>query len=943
MTVFNLLLLSERGVGKTTFINSLINYFRYGNIDAAVMCTAIVAAPISFSIIDANNKDVSHSLKANLDGIYNVKTNTRTKEYLVPINGHQLRLIDTPGFVMSKHEQNQFKNIFQQLCHLQELHAVCFFLRSSDLQLVSVENLIRQTMANLDVAAVKNFIFIFTEGRKVTFYPAVAKSALRKIVHTIKSTSPEINIPLHNDNMYCVDNEAFVHLVAYKCGISLSSKDTYYTESSWNTSLQECKRLIDYVSKLKPFQLPVDGAVEAIQTLLKENSPRLRDIIESNSQNLEKYEKLVGRLAEAMKSSIQKTSVPSCENGQQYEEQERPTEKMSKSSKPHHGSYNAILTDDDSDSAKPVSTKDEGRRGDGKEHHSTSRNPISRTQDDQQKLTPPAADMQKELASISDNVNNQENLMQNVYETMKKQQENVKQFMEKIGLLLESNEMENIDTLKKQLKSFLSDSEDGRNKHHQTEHSEHNESETISKDLESATQKESPELDYKVTYTYRTNNSEDDKSSKPRTDDARPEYPSPERTYNDPREPRNYDARYHHEEDKRLAEAFGRRNHRSNFFPRSTSPGRYQPTTERKSHRRDHRTHYSPRRHRRRSESYDSSDRDFRRSSRRHANRYTDESESYDADDNPSRNRTRAKSYKDYDSSDDRHKKSRHVRNKSSRRRRSSDEDTKREKKSHRRHHKEKRSSRRHRSSSESYDSDDDESRRSFSSGTASSARSFDSRSSVKRSKGKTGRSRDSEQHRSTRTEKKSRQEVKESSRRHGHRSRSDISDSDERDSRKWSQRSGNKHSRRKDKSDCDSDGGHTTRNGLKKSKNQTQSNKKHDSVGDRPVKSSKSAHSVPKDKKKTGDSNDTRPAKSSKSGNTKDEKSATLGKSDLVDPHSSQSSTREPNSNERESEKQPNKNKENCDSLDKQSVKSSNKDTVQVSKPKNKIRSKSE
>ncbi|XP_063922373.1 uncharacterized protein LOC135136857 isoform X2 [Zophobas morio] len=612
-----------------------------------------------------------------------------------------------------------------------------------------------------------------------------------------------------------------------------------------------------------------------------------------------------------------------------------------------------LVSDDESDSAKPTSRrgkiegKEKIKRNDDKEHHLTIRNPTSRTQDDQQKLTPAASNMQKELASITDNVNNQENLMQNVSETMKKQQENVKQFMEKIGLLLESNKMENIDTLKKQLKSFLSDSEDGRNKHHQTEHSEHNESETISKDLESATQKESPELDYKVTYTYRTNNSEDDKSSKPRTDDARPEYPSPERTYNDPREPRHSGARYHHEEDNRLAEASGSRNHltRSNFSPRSTSPERYHYPTERKSHRRDHRTHYSPRRHRCRSESYDSSDRDFRRSSRRHATRYTGESESYDSDDNPSRNRTKFKSYKAYDSSNDRHKKSRHVKNKSSRRRRSSDEDidTKREKKSHRRHHKGKRSCRCHRSSSESYDSDDDESRRSFSSGSASSAKSFDSRSSVKRSKDKTGRSRGSEQHRSTRTEKKSRQEVKESSKRHGHRSRSDISDSDDRDSRKWSQRSGNKHSRRKDKSDCDSDGGHTTGNGLKKSKNQRQSNKKHDSVGDRPVKSSKSAHSVPKDKKKTGDSNDTRPAKSSKSGNTKDEKSATLGKSDLVDPHSSQSSTREPNSNERESEKQPNKNKENCDSLDKQSVKSSNKDTVQVSKPKNKIRSKSE
>ncbi|KAJ3655978.1 hypothetical protein Zmor_015085 [Zophobas morio] len=348
MTVFNLLLLGEHGVGKTTFINSLINYFRYDNIDAAFMSTAIMAAPMTISIIDANNREVSLPLNANVDGIYNVKTNTRTKEYLVPLHGHQLRLIDSPGFDMSKNEQNRFKNIFQQLGHLPELHAVCFFLRSSDLQTVSVGNLIRQTITNLDVAAVKNFIFIFTEGRKVVFYPTVARNALGKIVNTIKSTSPQINIPLHNYNMYCVDNEAFVHLVTYKCGTSLSPKDAYYTESSWKTSLQECKRLLDYVSKLKLFQLPVDGAVEAIQTLLKENSPRFLDIIESNSQNLEKCEKLVEdskavcQLVEAMKRSIQKTSVPSYQNGRQYEGQSRQANDYRKRNEDNRVTYAEI-------------------------------------------------------------------------------------------------------------------------------------------------------------------------------------------------------------------------------------------------------------------------------------------------------------------------------------------------------------------------------------------------------------------------------------------------------------------------------------------------------------------------------------------------------------------------------------------------------------------------
>lgn len=87
---------------------------------------------------------------------------------------------------------------------------------------------------------------------------------------------------------------------------------------------------------------------------------------------------------------------------------------------------------------------------------------------------------------------------------------------------------------------------------------------------------------------------------------------------------------------------------------------------------------------------------------------------------------------------------------------------------------------------------------------------------------------------------------MKDSSRCLGQRRRNDSYDSNDRNSREARQGGGNNHSNRQDKSDFDLDGGHSS---LNQSKNEKESNKIHHLGGDRPVKSSKSADSVPKDK----------------------------------------------------------------------------------------------
>ncbi|KAJ3655993.1 hypothetical protein Zmor_015098 [Zophobas morio] len=332
MTEINLLLLGEHGVGKTTFVNSLINYIHYENIQGAFKNTPIVAAPQRVSVVDRNNEEGYLSLNTNIDDKFKFKIDTRRNEYIVPVDGHRLRLIDSAGFEISKDGQPEL-NTLRLPSHLRELHAVCFFLKSSDFEISpSFESLMTQIVTKLDAAAIKNFVFILTGSRKFYFYSTSAYTALWKFVDTIKSRTPEIKIPVSSNNVFCVNNEAFVHLVAHMCGTPLNSKESENSEASWKKSQGECKRLLAYVSKLRPFQLPVNGAVEPIQTFLEKNSPPLLHILLSNFKNSKKCKKLLDdseqacHLVDDMKQVIQNPPAPSSHHKQHHPQKKQESQ-----------------------------------------------------------------------------------------------------------------------------------------------------------------------------------------------------------------------------------------------------------------------------------------------------------------------------------------------------------------------------------------------------------------------------------------------------------------------------------------------------------------------------------------------------------------------------------------------------------------------------------------
>jgi hypothetical protein len=106
--IINILLLGESGVGKSTFINSFINYLTYKTLNEAESNKPVVLMPVSFLMTTADDfkehmieLSVSDKTK-NEDFRHPGQSVTqRCKSYvfnLAQINGKKLRIIDTPDF-----------------------------------------------------------------------------------------------------------------------------------------------------------------------------------------------------------------------------------------------------------------------------------------------------------------------------------------------------------------------------------------------------------------------------------------------------------------------------------------------------------------------------------------------------------------------------------------------------------------------------------------------------------------------------------------------------------------------------------------------------------------------------------------------------------------------------------------------------------------------------
>ncbi|KAH0821493.1 hypothetical protein GEV33_001298 [Tenebrio molitor] len=296
----NILLLGETGVGKSTFINAIANYFHFESFKKASKADKPqILIPTMFTLTDEHCESVTISEGSDKNELqeYGAVATQDVKTYVFPIGEGQtkLRLIDSPGMGDPRGIQQDdinCENILAYLSQLQQLHAICFLMKpTSTRRTVLFEYCVYQLLSRLEKSASKNIIFIFTNTRGTNYTPGDTLSCLKTIIDKIKARPTYVNIPL-KDNVFSLDNEAFRFLVAIKNGFKFEADVQERFAESWKKSSTECWRLISYIvgdasrDPIKPHQLANTFSINEARRIIGQLSQPLVDISQLIHENI---------------------------------------------------------------------------------------------------------------------------------------------------------------------------------------------------------------------------------------------------------------------------------------------------------------------------------------------------------------------------------------------------------------------------------------------------------------------------------------------------------------------------------------------------------------------------------------------------------------------------------------------------------------------------------
>jgi GTPase SAR1 family protein len=254
----NILLIGEKGVGKSTFINAFVNYLSFRTVEQAQASRPAVVKPLSFRMMtndtfeertctfgDFNHRDQS------------MASSCQTYTLDLRLNdGKKLCLIDTPSLVdaseLDHSNTNTIKHILDYVNKLSHLNAVCFLLQPDASQLMtSFQSCFGQLMNRLGRNARDNVIFCFTNALMTFSMPGSTAPLLRKMFESHSMN----DIPFSRDNTFFFENESFRYLVAVRNGTHFNYEDAAEYTSSWSDSVKESNRLLNYIHRRPVYRI----------------------------------------------------------------------------------------------------------------------------------------------------------------------------------------------------------------------------------------------------------------------------------------------------------------------------------------------------------------------------------------------------------------------------------------------------------------------------------------------------------------------------------------------------------------------------------------------------------------------------------------------------------------------------------------------------------------
>ncbi|CAG2106788.1 unnamed protein product [Medioppia subpectinata] len=321
-----ILLMSETGVGKSTFINAFVNYMSFESMDAANE-RPICLIPVSFTMTDSKTMRPEKVTLGNENDNENTRDTTQSatkypKCYTFETATIVLNIIDTPGIADTDGVDKDNRNmqiIFDFISNYREINAFCVLLKPNEARLgVVFKYCIFELFTHLNKSAANNILFLFTNSRSTNYLPGESGHALLSLLNQIKENPPNVDIPYDKNTIYCFDNESFRYLVASvpPNDIQLDPRFKSSYVESWNRSVEECQRLFDRIIQLPPHKvmdtLSVNNAKQIIQLLIKPLADISKNIADNVNQ-CERHKIEVNKFKGTIEELNTKLFIPSVE------------------------------------------------------------------------------------------------------------------------------------------------------------------------------------------------------------------------------------------------------------------------------------------------------------------------------------------------------------------------------------------------------------------------------------------------------------------------------------------------------------------------------------------------------------------------------------------------------------------------------------------------------